>query len=249
MGIVRVDKEPTVDGYLRGQVWNRPTAKKGSWLVFEIEFPANFAFYQQDPKEYLAVEFAGIYQSINPFPSVVPTGGLYPFPGAGVISFADFAGLQIETKASKQSDLNYRVAWNLADIQATFTEALMIGRLFPTDVANVDTGTVATVPASAQDNTKVIAYLAKGIDEPAVNTLGDTRIESFWVQGYNALNTLNNRYFAAYYAGAYFDLDVLNPSASLGFRSERGQALSGFPAGAYTSVFPGVIYNSLGQLS
>jgi hypothetical protein len=54
MGITSVDKEPVVDGYLRGQLWNRPTSKKKRYLCFRIWHPwqstgrheANFGFEQ-----------------------------------------------------------------------------------------------------------------------------------------------------------------------------------------------------------
>lgn len=39
MGLASVDKEPKVDGYLHGQLWNRPVSDSGKWIIFRIIQP------------------------------------------------------------------------------------------------------------------------------------------------------------------------------------------------------------------
>lgn len=105
MGVISgvgVREEPSVDGYLRGQIWNRPAPEPGEWILFRLQhydrFAAPFSFVGADLINQSAAP-APLYNSSGIALDVADPALPFPFVGAvyqGARVYIQGLGLDIE---------------------------------------------------------------------------------------------------------------------------------------------------------
>lgn len=272
MGVVRgvgVREEPLADGYLRGQVWNRPQRPNDfEWLIFETimdyqyadrwGLPLSAIHFFDDPitvfqntdedgeevvgasaEAGLSLYFSGVAGALS--------GGSMVFANTSANSGYVPALYRVSVTQTPDSSrpggaVLLRVGVRLADIAAEAATSIIRFNLLGSWVISDS--------LELGGNTSA-AYLSSDLDD-LVNAFdfGGSRIEKYpllW-----RYDPVGNPPVNVVQDVAYFDFDLDKPIESTGFASIAFDLQSFAQSGVSTTqyqLYPGIVYNSSNEVS
>jgi hypothetical protein len=263
---VGVDKEPVADGYLRGQVWNRPHKSSFEWLIFETimdyqyadrwGFPLSAIYLFDNPitvfqntdedgeaidgadaEAGLSVYFSGVDGALSGGSMIFASTSSNP---AKVPALYKASATQISDLSRPGGAVLFRVGVRLADI--TSEDSIIRFNLLGSWV-----GSDSLAPGG---NTST-AYLSPDFDDPInVFDFGGSRIEQYPLL--QRIYPPSATIASVVQDVAYFDFDTERPTESGGFASAafdlESFAQSGNPLVQY-QLYPGIVYSSLEALN